>query len=184
MLSASKKLADSQPHLHRVDPGIRRGQSGVRDVHVAQLEADVMPGAKDVHAERGLVHEIHRVRSGGNAVVGEDRATGEFKIRREAPATLKVPLQAERIEAHSIRRVRGLENQEDRNGVDRIFEASAEKAGKMWAGKDPSVTQASVEGAGAAATAGDGVSAASPNLNFMTALFRPGLRRALVRGDQ
>ena len=175
MLSAAEEFANPQAHLHRVDSRIRCRQACVRDVHVAQFEADVALRAEDVHSQRGLVHEVDGVGSGGNVVVGEQRAAGEFQVGREASVALEVPLEAERVEAHAVGGVGRLEDQEDRNSVDRIFEASAEKAGEMRAGEDPSIAQAGVEGACVAASAADGVAAARPDLNFVAALLRTGL---------
>lgn len=149
-------------------------------MHVTQLEADVTPGAKDVRPECGLVHEIHRVCTGGNIVVGEHRAPSEFEIRREPPAALEVPLQSERIEAYSVRRVGGLEDQEDRNGVHRIFEAPSQKARKMQVGEDPPIAQSRVERTRIAAAAADGVPATRPYLNLMPALLRAGLGEAVA----
>ncbi len=89
---SGEETSYSQPHLHRIDPGVWGRQSGVRDVHVAQLEAHVVPLAKDVHAQGSLVHKVDRVRSGRDIVVCEDGSAREFEIGGESAMALKVPL--------------------------------------------------------------------------------------------
>jgi len=49
-----RELSHAKPYLHRVSPGIRHRQTGIRDVHVAQFHADIALRAEYVHAERGL----------------------------------------------------------------------------------------------------------------------------------
>lgn len=184
MIVSPEKLSDAQPHLHGIDSGIRSRQSCIRDVHVSQFQADVSLRAEDVHAERRLVHEVYGVRSGGNVMVGEEHAAGEFEVGRDASVTLEVPLEAQRVEAYAVGRVRRLEYQEYRNRVDRILKASAEKARQVWPGKNPSITQAGVEDSSVAASAADGVAAARPDLNFVAAFFRTGLGKGKGRRHQ
>src|ERR1035438_9813754 len=100
LLSAGES-AYSKPHLHGVDPRIRRRQSGVRDVHVAEFETYIVLRAEDVQAQRGLIHEIHSVRSCRNVMVGENRAPSEFEVGRDGPMTFEVPLESKRVEAHT-----------------------------------------------------------------------------------
>jgi hypothetical protein len=93
--------------------------------------------------------------------------------------TLFVPVgmlwSAERVESHPVCGIRGLKNQEDGDGVHGIFETSAEKAGKMRAGEDPSIAQAGVKGAGVLCATRDRVAAARPYLDFVAALLGAGL---------
>src|SRR5579863_5490174 len=133
-MTVSKELPNSHPHLHRVNPRIRLRQPSVRDMHVAQFKTHVMPRAEDVHSEGGLVGEVHRVRAGGDVAVSEQRASRQFQIWRQLAVALEVPLQPDRVKAHSISRVGGLKDEEYRDGVYRIFEASTQKAGEMRAG--------------------------------------------------
>src|SRR5579871_1668971 len=49
-LAASKKLPDPQPHLNSVYAWVRCGETGVRNVHVAQFEAHVVLCAENVHS--------------------------------------------------------------------------------------------------------------------------------------
>ena len=108
----------------------------------------------------------------------------EFEVGGDAAVALEIPLEAERVETHAVGGVGGLEDEEHRNSVDRIFEASAEKAGKMWAGEDPSIAQAGVEDASVAASAADGVAAARPDLDFVAAFLRAGLSNDEDRHQQ
>ena len=174
----AEELSDAQPDLHRIHSRIQVRQACVRDVHVADFDAPVIFLAEDVGAQRGLVHEVHGIGVGRDVLVSEKHAAGEFEVGGEAAVALEVPLQAERVETRAVGGVGGLEGEEDWDGVDCIFEASAEKAGEVGAGEDPSVAQAGVEDAGVAASAGDGVAAAGPGFDFVATLLGAGLGEA------
>src|SRR5580700_793631 len=103
-------------------------------MQVAQLHTPVIFRAEDVRAERRGGGEVHGVRVGGDVVVGEQRASAEFEIRREAAAANEIPLEAERIESHPVGGVGGLEDEKHGNSIHRVFETSAKKAGKMRIG--------------------------------------------------
>lgn len=178
---AAEEFPNSQSHLHRIDPRIRCGQPGVRDVHVAQFETYVTFCAENMYAEGGLIHEVHGVGSGGNVVAGEEGASGEFEVRRESAVALEIPLQAERVEAYAVGSVRGLKDEEHGDCIDRIFEFSTQEAGQVRGSEYPSVAQACVEDAGIATSAADGVAAACPYLDFVAALFGGGLSQAKGR---
>jgi hypothetical protein len=64
-----------------------------------------------------------------------------------------------------------LENQEHRHSVHCIFEASAENAGKMRAGEDPTVPESGVENSRASGASRDGVAAGGPDLQFSSAVY-------------
>src|SRR5579863_4748002 len=130
-----------------------------------------------MHSQRRLIHEVDRVRSCRNVMVGEDRAASEFEIGRNAPVAFEVPLQSEWIEANAVCRVRRLKDEEDWNGIDGIFKTATEETRKVRVGEDPSVPQSGVERASVAAAAADRVSAACPDLDFVAAFFGSGLRQ-------
>src|SRR5581483_2484961 len=66
-----EELSESQTHLYGIHARVRRSQSGIRNMHVAKFDADVVFGPENVHAQCGLVHEIDRIRSRRNVVVRE-----------------------------------------------------------------------------------------------------------------
>jgi hypothetical protein len=68
---------------------------------------------------------------------------------------LKIPLENEWVETSAVGRVGRLKRQEDRDSINRIFEAAAQEAGKMRTGQDPSIAQAGVEDSSVAPSAGD-----------------------------
>src|SRR5580658_279792 len=150
-------------------------------MQITQLHTPVKFRAEDVRAERRGGREVHGVRVGGDVVVGEERASAEFEIRREAAAANEIPLEAEWVESHAVGGVGGLEDEKHGNSIHGVLETSAKKAGKMRAGDDPSVAQAGVEDTGVAASAADGVAAAGPELDFVAIFFRAGLFRARLR---
>jgi hypothetical protein len=104
-------------------------------------------------------------------VAGEQSATAEFEVRGKSTVTFEVPLEAERIEPHTVGSVGRLENEEDGDGVDRILEAPAEKSRQMRAGQDPPVAQAGIEDAGVTSSAANRVAASGPDLDFVAALL-------------
>lgn len=165
----------SQADLDGVHSRVQIGEACVGDVHIAHLDAPVVFCVEDVRAEGGLVHEVDRVGVGGNFVVGENDAAGEFEIWREAAVALKIPFEAERIETSAVGGVEGLEDHEHGNGVDRIFETSTKNAGKVEIGDDPSVANARIECAGVFGPTGDGMASARPDFDFVAALFGAGL---------
>src|SRR4029077_10773425 len=140
-----------------------------RDVHVAQFEADIVFRAKDVYPECCVVHEVYGVCSGGDVVVREQHSAGEFQIRRDATMVLEIPFESKWIEADAVGGIGRLENEEERNGIDRILESTAQKTGKVRAGQHPSVAQPGIEESCIATPAAYGVSAASPDLDLAAA---------------
>ena len=124
-----EKLANSQSHLHRVDPRVRRCEPRIRNMHVTQFKAHVSLRAQNVHTQSGLVHEIHRVRSGRNVVIREQDSASEFQIRRNAAVALEIPFQSKRIKTYSICRVGRLKSKKYWNGIDRIFKPAAKETG-------------------------------------------------------
>jgi hypothetical protein len=177
----TEKSSNAKPHLHCINPRIRHGQSRVGDVQIAQFQAPVVLRAEDVRAQGGGRSEIHGVGPEGDVVVGEECASAEFEIRREAAAADEIPLQAERVETHAVGSVGGLEDEKHGNRVDGVLEASAQKAGEMRAGDDPPVAQAGVENAGTPTSAADGVATARPDLDFVAVFLRALLRQRKSR---
>lgn len=153
-------------------------------MHVAQFKAHVLARAEDVHAQRRLVGEVHGIGSGRNVVVGEQSSAAELEIRGNPSVALEVPLQAKRVESCAVGGICRLKDQKDGNRIDGIFEAPAEKAGKVFAGDHPAETKAGVEGAGVAASSSDGVAAARPKFDLVAALFGRGLRQTERRRNQ
>src|SRR5690348_2226735 len=75
-LTFGEELAYAQAYLDCIEARIGRGQSCVRDVHVAEFHAQVVSLAENMRAQRGLVHKVHRIGSGGHVVIGEDHTAG------------------------------------------------------------------------------------------------------------
>lgn len=150
-------------------------------MQVAQFQAHIVFRAEDVRAEGGLGSEVHGVGAGGDIVVGEECPSAEFEIGGEMTVAFEIPLEAEWIEAHAVRGISRLEDEEEGNRVDRIFKPSAKKAGQVRTRQDPSVAQAGVEDAGASSPATDGMAAGRPDLDFVAAFLRAGLGEAKGR---
>ena len=71
---------NAQANLNCIDARIRCRQACIRNMHVAQFDADVMLRAENVHAQCRLIHEIHRIRSRRDIVTREQNATREFQV--------------------------------------------------------------------------------------------------------
>jgi len=153
-------------------------------VHITQFKAHITRGAKNVHAQSGLVHEIHGVRPGRNIVIGEQDSSREFQVWRNAAVALEIPFQSKRIKTHSVRRVGRLERQEYGNGIDCVLKAATQEAWQMRVRENPSVSKTRIENTGIAAATTDRMAATRPNLDFATALFRRGLGRKHRGGQQ
>jgi len=89
----------------------------------------------------------------------------------------KNPLEAHRIHSRAVRGVSPLEHDKRRDRIQRKLEASLEKAGAVRSGQDPSITNARIPYTRIAGPARNRVSAASPDLEFVTALLRSLLGR-------
>src|SRR5882672_10080187 len=180
--------AETQPELNRIDPWIRRSKSRVRNVHVADLRADIVLGAKEVQSQRGAAREIHVGRAFRNFSVGEERAAADFKIRSHAMLRVQHPFECERIQSRAIGRVRFLKNPEHRYSIYRILEPAAKKSGPVRRGKDQSITKTDIPDAVARLAAVDAVAPAGPDLPFVAAFDGAGLRadrrRAEERGNE
>ena len=66
-----EQFPDSQPHLHRIDSGIGRGQTGIRNLHIAQFKGEIVLRAKNASSQRRLIHEVDSIGAVGHVVVGE-----------------------------------------------------------------------------------------------------------------
>ena len=90
----------------------------------------------------------------------------------------KNPLEAHRIHSRPIRGVGPLKRNKRRDRIQRKLEASLEKAGAVRGGQDPSITNARVPYTRISGPTRNRVSAAGPNLEFVTALLRSLLGRS------
>ena len=88
---------------------------------------------------------------------------------------LKIPLQRQGIETDAISGVCRLEGKKNWNGIDRIFESSAQKSRQMRICENPSVAESGIEDSSITAAAADRVAATRPYLDFVAALLRRGL---------
>jgi len=181
LIVSPEEPSDAQPHLDSINSRIRGCQPGVRDVQVAQFEADIVLRAENVHAQRRLIHEVDRVSPGGNVMVRKQRSAGKFQIGGNASVALKIPLQTQRIETDAVSGVCRLEDKKYWNSIDRVFKTATQKSREMQVGEDPSVAQSGVENSCVATSAADGMPAASPDLDFAAALVRGGLAGAELR---
>ncbi len=94
-----------------------------------------------------------------------------LEIRSHVSAGGKNPLKSNRIHSSAVRSICPLEHDERRHCVHRQLESSVEKAGAVGSGQDPAVAKSCVPDAGIRSPAGNGVAAAGPDLDLMTALL-------------
>src|SRR5260370_2642206 len=120
------EAAKTQRKLNGIDAGIQSGKPGVRNVHVADLRADVVLAAQEVDAKGAAGGEIDAGGGFWDFGVGEESAAANFEIGDHAAARVQRPLEGERIYANAVGGVRFLSDQADRDGVDRIVQAGVQ----------------------------------------------------------
>src|ERR1019366_1683218 len=81
------------------------------------------------------------------------------------------PFQPHGIHSRTVRGVCRLEYYKCRHRVHRVLESSVEETGAVRSGQDPSIAESSVPHAGVLGAARNRAAAASPHLEFMTALL-------------
>src|SRR5258705_8615797 len=101
VLLPAEKLSDPQPHLHRIKPGIRRHEPGVRNVHIAQFEGP-SPLAEKMQTKRRTRGEVHCRGSRRHTVQSKESPATPFQIGLHISPCGKDPLEPQRINAHSI----------------------------------------------------------------------------------
>ena len=107
---------------------------------------------------------------------GEQRSSAQLDIRRHPATSSEGPIQVDRVQPDSVSGIRRLNNQIKGHGVERVFESALEESRTMWIRQHPAVAQTRVPYPGAAAAAGDGVTARRPDLKLRGATLRSGLR--------
>jgi len=163
-MMAAKKFSQTEAHLDGVEAGVVRGQTGVRDVHVAEFHAPVISVTKEVRPHGGRWSEIHVVSSGWHIVIRDQKSAAQFGVWNHAAASGKIPFQCERIESRTESGVGGLEHQERGNNIDGIFEAAFQKSGAVGSGKDPTVAETDVPHTGIGCSARYAMAATGPDL--------------------
>src|SRR5712692_11661684 len=151
-------------------------------MHVAYFGADVVLAAQEVQAEGAACGEIDTGGSFGDFCIGKKSAAADLEIRNQAAACGQRPLEGEGIYANAVSGVRFLNNQKERDGVNRIFEAAAQETWAMRGGEAQAVTEAYVPDAVTGLAAIGPVAPAGPDLQFVTSLNGTGLR-AQPRGN-
>ncbi len=179
MAEAAK--ADSK--LNGIDAGIRSSQPGVGNVHEAHFSADVVFAPQEVEADGAAGGEIDAGSAFGDFGIGKESAAAKLEVGNDAAAVGQHPLEGERIDAGAVGGVRFLNDEENGDGVDGIFQTAAEKPRAMGIGENQAVTEADVPNAVAGLGAVGAVASASPYLNFVAARDRAGLG-ACQRGTE
>ena len=169
------EAAEANAKLNGVDAGIRSGEPGVRNVHVANFRADVVLAAQEVQANGAAGGEIDARCSFGDFGIGKESAAAEFEVGNDAAVCVERPLEGERIDAGTVSGVRFLNDQENGDGVDCIFQTAAKESGPVGIGENQSVTKADIPNTVAGLAAVGAVAAASPHLPFIAARNRAGL---------
>src|SRR5579863_3701675 len=102
----------------------------------------------------------------GNVVGCEKDAAAHIKIRRHVPASIKIPFEAQRVEAHAVDRAPRLKDDVHGDGIHDIFETSAEKTRAARVGQNPAVAHTEVPCARVRGSIGYGVPTAAPHLKL------------------
>jgi hypothetical protein len=166
----------AQTQLNGIDTGIRGCKSGVGNVHVADFGADVVLAAEEMQTEGGAGGEIDVGSPFRDFRIGKERAAADFEIRNDAPVRVQRPFEGKRVYTSAVSGVRFLNDQENRNGIHRIFQAAAKKTRPVRSGEDQAVTKPDIPDTVSRLAAIEAVATAGPNLLFMAALDGAGLR--------
>ena len=174
-----RENTETDAQLNGIDAGIRRGDAGVGYVHEADFGADVVLAAEEMQTERGAGGEIDMRGSGGRLDICEQGAAANFEVRDDVLVTGEHPFEGEWINSRTVSVTASLENHEDRDYVDGIFEATFEEAGAMRGGEDDAKTPAHIPDAVVGLAAVYAVAGAGPDLPLVAAFdgARLGLRR-------
>ena len=168
--------AETETQLDRVDTRIGSRQAGIRNVHEAELGAQVVLAAQKMHTDGAAAREIDPRSSRRNLRVGEKRAAANFEIGNDAPARIERPFKCEWIHGNPIGGILLLKNQEGRHGFNGIFQAASEKAGPVRCAQNQAIAQADIPNAVAGLASIRAMTSAGPNLDFVLTLDRTGLR--------
>src|ERR1700730_7800747 len=142
-------------------------------MQIANLDTETMLFAQQMHAHRRRGSKVHTRSSNGHLMIGKQHSTTQFEVRLDPSPSREVPLQSQRVKSRSVSGVVALEDHENRNRVQSVFESSVEKSRTMRPGQDPAITQANIPDIDIRCPSGNGVPAARPYLDFMTTIFGP-----------
>ncbi len=91
------EVIEADQKLHRVNAGIRLGESGIGDVNVAQREHGIPFAAEILQTDRCPRRKVHIRSAEGNLMVSVEASTADFDIRSNPPTRIKVPLEDDRV---------------------------------------------------------------------------------------
>ena len=165
--------AKAKTELNRIDAWVRGCQSGVGNVHVTDLRADVVLVAQKVQSHGASAREIDARSTRRNFHIREQCAAADLKVRNNTASRIQRPFESERVDAGAVRSIRLLNDQKNWHGLDRILQSAAQKAGAVGRGENQAITQAYIPNAVAGLAAIRTVASAGPNLKFMTAFHGP-----------
>jgi hypothetical protein len=177
------KGAKAYSKLNGVDPWIWGGQSRIRDMHEAYFRAPVIFGAHEMSSEGRAGGEIRPGSVLGHFHIGEEGSAAEIDVRNNFFIRSKIPFQSEGIYAPAEGGIGPLGDKENRNHINRVFEAAFEKPGAVGVRQHPPKACAEIEHAIAGLAAVDAVASASPKLKIIAATYRAGLRVCFIDTD-
>src|SRR5581483_19486 len=91
------EVIEPDQKLHRVNAGIRLGESGIGDVNVAQREYGIPFATEVLQTDRRPRRKVHIRSAEGDFMVGVEASTADFDIRSNPPMRIKVPLEDNRV---------------------------------------------------------------------------------------
>ena len=144
MLFLLTEPTEAQSQLNRVDAGIGRCKAGVRNVHVADLSAEVALGAQKMQADGPARREIDSRRSRGHLRVCEKRAAANIEIGNDVAPRGEIPLERKGIHADAVGGILFLEDDEGRHSFESVLQAATQKTGPMRLRENQTVAQADI----------------------------------------
>src|SRR5260370_42109280 len=110
-------------------------------MHVAYFRADIVPATQEVEAHGAASREIDARCAFWHLCIGKESAAADFEIRDDAGVRVQRPFEGERVYADAVGGVRFLNDQEYRNGLHPVFQATPEGTWSVRPGESPPVTE-------------------------------------------
>ena len=172
------------PHLHRIDPRIRRGHPRIRNMQEPHFRAPIMLLPQDVHPQCPARREINLRSSFRHLFIREQRSPLDLEKRLHLLRLRQYPFERKRIDAPAIHRIRLLHNHPCRHHIKCIFQLSLQKSRSMRASQNQSVPQSEIPHARIRRASINPVPPASPDLQLPAGILRRSLRPCLACPQQ
>ena len=117
--------------MNGIDTGIGSCQAGIRNVHEADLGAEVVLAPQKMQPNGAAGGEVDPRGTRRHFRIREQRAAANLEIRNNTYSRRERLLERKRIHTHAISDILFLKHQKDRHGFDGVFQPAPKKSGAM-----------------------------------------------------